>query len=245
MAKTSKARPPLREGERKGCFPEIPALAPSILSADFTRLGDEIAAAEAGGARLLHLDVMDGHFVPNLTIGPPIVTSVRRVTRLPLDVHLMIENPERYIDSFASAGADMISIHQEAAPHLHRTIHQILETGAAAGVALNPVTPLTTIQEILPDLDFVLLMSVNPGFGGQRFIPSVLSKVATLQGMIAAGGSRARIEVDGGIAPDNVQALREKGTEIFVAGSAVFGGADPQERARGLVNLIEQTEHRR
>jgi ribulose-phosphate 3-epimerase len=245
MDRTSKAKPSLREVDQKGRFPKIPALAPSILSADFTRLGEEIAAAEAGGARLLHLDVMDGHFVPNLTIGPPIVTSIRRVTRLPLDVHLMIENPERYIESFVAAGADMVSIHQEAVQHLHRTIHQIRESGAAAGVALNPATPLAMIQEVLPDLDYVLLMSVNPGFGGQRFIPSVLPKVAALRGMIAAAGSRTRIEVDGGIAAENIRELRENGTEIFVAGSAVFGGGDPHGRARSLVELIERTQQHR
>jgi len=223
-------------------FPEAPALAPSILSADFTRLGEEIAAAEAGGARLLHLDVMDGHFVPNLTIGPPIVASVRKATRLPLDVHLMIEEPDRYIDAFAGAGADMISVHQEAAPHLHRTIQHIRERGAAAGVVLNPSTPLAVLDEILPDLDYVLLMSVNPGFGGQRFIPSVMSKVAALRRRIAEARCRALIEVDGGVGPGNIDALLENGAQIFVAGSAVFDGGNPRDRARDLVARLERRE---
>ncbi|HEU4402696.1 MAG TPA: ribulose-phosphate 3-epimerase, partial [Candidatus Polarisedimenticolia bacterium] len=172
----------------------MPALAASILSADFAHLADQIAAAEAGGARLFHLDVMDGHFVPNLTIGPPIVESIRKVTDRPLDVHLMIEEPDRFIERFARAGADMISVHQEAVPHLHRTIGLIRDCGAAAGVALNPSTPASLLQEVLPDLDFVLVMSVNPGFGGQRFIPSSLAKVTAVRRMIHTSGGRARIE---------------------------------------------------
>ncbi len=225
--------------KRPGRLPEIPALAPSILSADFTRLGEEITAAEEGGARLLHLDVMDGHFVPNLTIGPPVVASVRKATALPLDVHLMIEHPERYIESFARAGADMISVHVEAAPHLHRTVHRVKECGAAAGVALNPVTPLSLIEEILPELDYVLLMSVNPGFSGQHFIPSVLPKVTALKEMISKAGADTRIEVDGGVGPGNIQDLRSRGAEIFVAGSAVFGGGDPAVKARALNDLLD------
>lgn len=225
-------------------LPEVPALAPSILSADFTRLGEEIAAAEAGGARLLHLDVMDGHFVPNLTIGPPIVASVRRATRLPLDVHLMIEEPDRYIAAFADAGADMISVHQETVPHLHRTIQHILERGAAAGVVLNPATPLGVLDEILPEVDYVLLMSVNPGFGGQRFIPAVMAKVAALSRKITDAGCKALIEVDGGVGPGNIDALLDHGAQIFVAGSAVFDGDDPRGRARDLVARLERRDRR-
>ncbi|MFQ5876517.1 MAG: ribulose-phosphate 3-epimerase [Acidobacteriota bacterium] len=210
-----------------------------MLSADFARLADEIAAAERGGARLLHLDVMDGRFVPNLTIGVPVVRSVRRVTRLPLDVHLMIQEPDRFVERFARAGADMISFHQEAVSHVHRTIHYIRECGVAAGVALNPATPLTMIEEVLEDLDFVLLMSVNPGFGGQRFIPSVMSKVAALRRAIDETGSAAMIEVDGGISPDNLVSLRRSGADIFVAGSAVFGGRDPRRRVRSMVARLE------
>jgi ribulose-phosphate 3-epimerase len=218
-----------------GRLPSPPALAPSILSADFARLGEEIAAVEKAGARLLHLDVMDGHFVPNLTIGPMVVAAVRRVTGLPLDVHLMIEDPDRYIESFARAGADMISVHQEATPHLHRTVAWIRACGAAPGVVLNPATPLTALHEILPDLDFVLLMSVNPGFGGQRFIPATIRKTAILRSMIDASAPGVRIEVDGGIGPDNIADLRDAGAEFFVAGSAVFDGVDPGRRARDLV----------
>jgi len=219
-------------------LPEAPALAPSILSADFARLGEAIAAATAGGARLLHVDVMDGHFVPNLTIGPPVVASVRKVTTLPLDVHLMIEDPDRYIEAFVRAGADMITVHQEAARHLHRTVAFIRERGAAAGVALNPSTPLSTLDEILPELDYVLLMSVNPGFSGQSFIPSVLGKVETLRRTIDRAGLATRIEVDGGIGPGNIADLRRRGADYFVAGSAVFDGDDPTRRARDLVDRL-------
>jgi ribulose-phosphate 3-epimerase len=221
-------------------LPRPPALAPSILSADFAHLADAIAAAEEGGARLLHLDVMDGHFVPNLTIGVPVVASVRKVTDLPLDVHLMIEQPDRYIEQFASAGADLISVHQEAVPHLHRTVGHIRECGAAPGVALNPATPLASLAEILPDLDYVLLMSVNPGFGGQRFIPSIMNKVAGLRRMIDASGCDVRIEVDGGVGPDNIADLRRQGADYLVAGAAVFDGRDPRRRARRLAALLGQ-----
>src|SRR5437867_4842778 len=195
-------------------LPAVPALAPSILTADFGHLADEIAAAEAGGARLFHLDVMDGHFVPNLTIGPLIVETIDRLTGLLLDVHLMIERPDLYIERFAGAGADMISVHQEAAPHLHRTVQLIRDCGAAPGVALNPATPIGVLDEILPDLDYVLLMSVNPGFGGQRFIPSVMTKVAALRRRIDESGARIRIEVDGGVWPDNIVALRENWADV-------------------------------
>jgi ribulose-phosphate 3-epimerase len=221
-------------------LPEAPALAPSLLSANFGRLEEEIAAVVSGGARLIHLDVMDGHFVPNLTIGVPVVASIRRVTRLPLDVHLMIAEPDRYVQSFIDAGADMISVHQEATPHLNRTVHAIRDGGAAAGVVLNPATPLSTLQEILPDVDYVLLMSVNPGFGGQRFIPSTRDKVSALRRMIDTAGCRARIEVDGGVGPDNIADLRRRGADFFVAGSAVFDGRDPRARARDLVDRLER-----
>jgi ribulose-phosphate 3-epimerase len=225
-------------------LPKTPALAPSILAADFARLAEEIAAAEGGGARLFHLDVMDGHFVPNLTIGPLVVEAVNQATDLPLDVHLMIEEPDRFIERFARAGADMISVHQEAVPHMHRTIQLIRECGAVAGVALNPSTPVGALDEILPDLDYVLLMSVNPGFGGQRFIPAVLAKVAALRRRIEQSGYRAKIEVDGGVGPDNIVRLLESGAEILVAGSAVFDGRDPKARARALVTLLEGAKRR-
>ena len=222
-----------------GRLPQTPALAPSILTADLARLAEEIAPAEAGGARLFRLDVMDGHFVPNLTIGPLVVEAVNKETDLPLDVHLMIEGPDRFIERFARAGADMISVHQEAVPHLHRTMHLIRESGAAAGVALNPTTPVGALDEILPELDYVLLMSVNPGFGGQRFIPSVLAKVSALRRRIDESGSKAKIEVDGGVGPDNIAGVGETGGETLVAGSAVFAGRDPKARARALVALLE------
>ncbi len=228
-------RAPARRGA--GAIPSGPALAPSLLSADFARLGEEIAAVRAGGAGLLHLDVMDGHFVPNLTIGPPVVASVRRVTDLPLDVHLMIEEPDRYIDRFVAAGADLVTVHQEAVPHLHRTVALIHELGAAAGVAINPATPIGTLDDILPDLDVVLVMSVNPGFGGQKFIPAAIGKVRALAQRIAARGAKTRIEVDGGVADDNLPALLEAGATLFVAGSAVYDGRDPQARAAALVAL--------
>jgi len=218
----------------RAAMPDGAALAPSLLSADFTRLGEEIAAVAQGGARLLHLDVMDGHFVPNLTIGPPVVSSVRKVTDLALDVHLMIAEPDRYIERFVEAGADMISVHQETVPHLHRTIALIRGLGAAAGVALNPATPIGVLEEILPDLDYVLVMSVNPGFGGQRFIPSTVHKVAALRRMIEGRDAAARIEVDGGVGADNITTLFEAGADLFVAGAAVFDGKDARGNAAAL-----------
>ena len=230
----SRPAPP-RQG---AAIPAGAALAPSILSADFARLGEESGAVTAGGAALLHLDVMDGHFVPNLTIGPPVVASIRKTTALPLDCHLMIEEPDRYIERFVDAGADMISVHQEAVPHLHRTVHLIRERGAKCGVALNPGTPIATIDDLLPDLDYVLLMSVNPGFGGQRFLPLVIPKIRALRERLAARGLATRIEVDGGVAEDNLPALLQAGATLFVAGSAVFDGKDPRARARALVDLM-------
>ena len=235
-----------RGGRTRGraALPTGPAIAPSILSADFAHLADEIVAVTAGGAGMLHLDVMDGHFVPNLTIGPPVVESIRRVTSLPLDVHLMIEEPDRYIERFTKAGADLVSVHQEAVPHLHRTVALIHECGAAAGVAINPATPIALLDEILPDLDYVLLMSVNPGFGGQRFIPAVTPKVAALRRMLEERRLAARIEVDGGVGPDNIAELRRHGADLFVAGNAVFDRRDPRARVEALASLVADSARR-
>ncbi|MBD1400782.1 ribulose-phosphate 3-epimerase [Pelovirga terrestris] len=201
-------------------------IAPSILSADFSRLGDEIRAIEEAGADYVHIDVMDGHFVPNITIGPLVVDAVRRVTDLPLDVHLMIEHPDRFVGDFASAGADLIVVHVEATTHLHRTIELIRSLGKKAGVSLNPATSLTTLDMILPDLDLVLLMTVNPGFGGQSFIESCLPKIAQLRQRIDQLGKAIELEVDGGVKIDNIQRIAAAGADVFVAGSAVFGADD-------------------
>ncbi len=201
-------------------------IAPSILSADFARLADEVAKVEAGGADWLHVDVMDGHFVPNLTVGPPIVESLRKVTRLPLDVHLMITNADAYLREFADAGADYLTVHVEACPHLHRTVQSIKERGVKAGVTLNPATPLSSIEAILPDADLLLIMSVNPGFGGQSFIPSSLEKIAQARTMIARTGSRALLEVDGGVKVENAAQIVEAGADILVSGSAIFSSKD-------------------
>ncbi|HZS11801.1 MAG TPA: ribulose-phosphate 3-epimerase [Nitrospirales bacterium] len=197
-------------------------IAPSILSADFARLADEVQRVEAGGADLLHVDVMDGHFVPNLTIGPPIVACLRKATKLPLDVHLMITNADQFIPEFADAGADYLTVHVEACPHLHRTVQSIKERGVKAGVTLNPATSLTTVEEILPDADLLLVMSVNPGFGGQQFIPSVLGKIARARQLIGKTGSHAVLEVDGGVKVDNAADIVKAGADILVAGSAIF-----------------------
>jgi ribulose-phosphate 3-epimerase len=209
-------------------------LAPSILSADFAHLADQIAAAERGGAGVVHVDVMDGHFVPNITLGPPVVASIRKATKLPLDVHLMIENADRYLDAFVDAGASWISLHQEAVPHLQRAVAHLRKRGVRPGVALNPATPLGTLEEILPDLDYVLVMSVNPGFGGQAFLPGTLDKVARLRRMAEARAVALQIEVDGGVDTGNVRSLVEAGAEVLVAGSAVFGKGDPESGARRL-----------
>ena len=202
-------------------------VAPSILSADFARLGDEIKAVEAAGADLIHVDVMDGHFVPNITIGPLIVAAARKVTKLPLDVHLMITNPERYITDFAKAGADYITVHVETANHLNRLVQSIKEhKGVRACVSLNPATPLSSLDYILADVDMVLIMSVNPGFGGQVFIPSALNKIATLRKRIDDLGLKTEIEVDGGVKPENAAEIISAGADILVAGSAVFNTTD-------------------
>ncbi len=215
-------------------------IAPSILSADFTRLGEQLAAVELGGASYIHVDVMDGHFVPNITIGPFIVQAVRRATKLPIDTHLMIERPDNYIADFAKAGANMISVHPEATYHLNRTLNYIRQAGCKAGLVLNPGTPLSYIEEVIDDLDYVLLMSVNPGFGGQKFIPSSLDKVRRLRARLDSfghRGTRVRIEIDGGVGLDNAAEVAAAGAEIFVAGSAVFGAPDPAEAVRELSRL--------
>jgi len=213
----------------------VAVLAPSILSADFSRLADQIHAVESAGARMLHLDVMDGHFVPNITIGPPVIRSIRRATALTLDAHLMIENADAFIDEFVAAGADMISVHVEACPHLHRTVTSIQAKGRQAGVVLNPATPLETLEEILPIADYVLLMSVNPGWGGQPFIPRVMGKIRALKDRIAAAGLATQIEVDGGVTADNIADLASAGADIIVAGSSVFGGEDAGAAAADLI----------
>jgi ribulose-phosphate 3-epimerase len=209
-------------------------IAPSILSADFAALGDAIAAAERGGADLIHVDVMDGHFVPNITIGPPVVASIRRVATVPLDVHLMIMEPDRYLDAFVEAGAAMISVHVEVLPHLHRTVHAIQELGARAGVVLNPSTPVAALTEIAADVDYVLVMSVNPGFGGQTFIPRSESKVREVRALLDRAGSRADVEIDGGIDVGNVGRVVAAGARMIVAGSAIFHAADPERATREL-----------
>lgn len=201
-------------------------IAPSILSADFSRLGEDVQAVDRAGADYIHVDVMDGHFVPNITIGPLVVDALRKVTKKPLDVHLMIENPDLYIPDFAGAGADIITVHQEAVPHLHRTIQLIKSLGKKAGVSLNPGTPVETLDIILDDLDLVLVMSVNPGFGGQSFIPSALDKISALRRKITQRGLATELEVDGGIKVDNIREVVAAGADVLVAGSAVFNTDD-------------------
>lgn len=201
-------------------------IAPSILSADFARLADEVARVEAAGADLLHVDVMDGHFVPNLTVGPPIVEALRKVTKLPLDVHLMMTNPDAFIAEFAAAGANYLTVHVETCPHLHRTVQAIKERGVKAGVTLNPATRIATLEEILPEADLLLIMSVNPGFGGQQFIESSLKKIKQARKLLTLTGSRALLEVDGGIKVTNAARIVEAGADILVAGSAVFESED-------------------
>ncbi len=209
-------------------------LAPSILSADFTRLGDQLAAVEQAGADIIHVDVMDGHFVPNLTVGPFIVEWVRRATRLPIDTHLMIEDPDKYIGAFARAGANMISVHPEATYHLHRTLNYIRQAGCQAGVVLNPATPLTVLEEVLDEVDYVLVMSVNPGFGGQKFITSALEKLRRLRRLTQERRVPVRLEIDGGVVVENAAEVVAAGAEILVAGSAIFGKPDPAAAVREL-----------
>lgn len=209
-------------------------IAPSILSADFSRLEQEIIKVETAGADLLHIDVMDGHFVPNLTFGAPVVKAIRKVTALPFDVHLMVENPAEYITAFAAAGADILTVHAEATPHLHRVIQTIKDHRIKAGVSLNPATPLCLIEEVLNDIDLILIMSVNPGFGGQTFIPSSLNKIRRSRAMLTQAQSQAMIEVDGGVTIENASALKAAGADILVAGSAIYGAPDCQAAIASL-----------
>ena len=211
-------------------------IAPSILSADFTKLADEIAAVEAGGASVLHVDVMDGHFVPNITIGLPVVKSLRKATKLTIDTHLMIDQPNLYAVKFVEAGADMVSVHVEADVHLQRTLVAIREAGAKAGIAINPATPLSALEEALPYADFVLLMSVNPGFGGQSFIPTSMDKLRRLKRMIDERGLDVKIEIDGGIDAGNIAEVVASGAEIIVAGSAVYGRGNATESVKELID---------
>jgi ribulose-phosphate 3-epimerase len=215
-------------------------IAPSILSADFARLGEEIKAVEAAGADWIHVDVMDGHFVPNITIGPLVVEAARRVTSLPLDVHLMIAAPERYVDDFVRAGADLVTVQVEACLHLNRTLQMIRTAGARCGAVLNPATPLESLEWVLEDLDLVMLMSVNPGFGGQSFIPNTLARIRRLRRMIADRGLSTLIEVDGGVNAQTIEAIAAAGTDVFVAGSAIFGSADYAATIRTLRAKIAQ-----
>ena len=213
-------------------------LAPSILSADFAHLGAALRMIEAAGAALVHIDVMDGHFVPNLTIGLPVIASLRAASSLPFDVHLMIEQPSRWVEAYIGAGADMISVHVEADPHLHRTVQLIRSRGVRAGVAINPGTPVSLLEAVLPDLDHVLVMSVNPGFSGQDFVPVALEKLATLKAEVARRGLSVRLEVDGGVKRENAGRLVAAGADILVAGSAVFGAPDPAAAARDLLRAM-------
>jgi ribulose-phosphate 3-epimerase len=214
-------------------------LAPSILSADFAALGAAVAAVERGGADQIHLDVMDGHFVPNLTMGPAVVAAVRRITRLPLDVHLMVTEPDRFLDAFAAAGAGIITVHAEVLPHLHRTLQRIRALGCRAGAAINPSTPIAALSEVADSLDVVLVMSVNPGFGGQAFIPESESKISRVRDWLQEVGRDADIEVDGGIDPSNVGRVVAAGANVIVAGHSIFGDGNPEESARHLKRLAE------
>ncbi len=216
-------------------------IAPSILSADFAYLGQEIRAVEKAGADVLHIDVMDGCFVPNLTIGPLVIRAIRKLTKLPFDVHLMIENPDRYLEDYAKAGADWISVHAEACIHLHRTLGHIKELGKKAGVALNPATPLSWLEYVLDELDYIVIMSVNPGFGGQRLIPSVLDKIKTLKSWLQKHQRDIPVEVDGGVNLNTLPAVVEAGADILVAGSAIFGTKDYAQTISSFRQLITET----
>ena len=209
-------------------------IAPSLLSADFANLGDAVRTAERGGADWLHVDVMDGHFVPNITLGPPIVKAIRKAATIPLDVHLMITEPDRYLEAFAEAGAARITVHLEVLPHLHRTVQRIKGLGVRAGVAINPATPVATLEDIIEELDHVLVMSVNPGFGGQTFIPRSESKVRAVRQLLSSRGATALIEIDGGIDAGNAARVVAAGVDVLVAGQAVFGSADPAAAIRDL-----------
>ena len=209
-------------------------IAPSILSADFSRLGDEIKAVENAGADWIHVDVMDGHFVPNITVGPPVIESIRKVTDLPLDVHLMIKDADRYIKSFVDAGADILTVQVEACPHLNRTVQIIKEQKVLAGVVLNPATPLSSLEEVLHELDMVLLMTVNPGFGGQTFIPSMLGKISNLSDIMSNYEDEIELQVDGGVKPDNAGEIKESGASVLVAGSAIFNSKDYKKAIKSL-----------
>jgi len=213
-------------------------IAPSILSADFMRLGDEIRAAEDAGAHMLHIDIMDGHFVPNITIGYSVVESIKKITKLPLDVHLMIEDPDKYASNFSQAGADFLTVHGEASVHLHRSVQLIRECGSKPGVSVNPATPVSTLENIIGDVDLVLLMSVNPGFGGQKFIPMTLEKIRNLKKMFAAAGVSPFIEVDGGVKLDNAKEIADAGADILVMGSAFFESADYHKTMEKLNELL-------
>jgi ribulose-phosphate 3-epimerase len=216
-------------------------IAPSILSADFARLGDELAMCEAGGADMIHVDVMDGRFVPNLSYGSKVIETVRRCTTLPIDVHLMVVEPERYFDDFAAAGASILTIHVEAAPHLDRQLARIRELGCRAGVTLNPATPLGTLEEVVRDVDLLLIMSVNPGFGGQRFLEYTVDKIARARRMLDAAGSRAHLEVDGGISRDTILRCRRAGADTFVAGNAIFAAVDARAEIGALRTAALET----
>ena len=216
-------------------------VAPSILSADFANLGRDIEAVERGGADLIHVDVMDGHFVPNITIGPPVVNAIKRVAKVPLDVHLMIQDPDRFIDAFADAGASMLSVHVEVLPHLHRTLVAIKKRGVKAGVVLNPSTPVVTLENVVGDVDFVLVMSVNPGFGGQVFIPRSLQKVRAVRTMLDAAGNHAPIEIDGGIDLNTVVSAIEAGAELLVVGQAIFGAGNAEQATRDLKEAAQKS----
>src|ERR1700676_737281 len=220
--------------------PPLIELAASILSADFARLGDQVRAAAEGGASVIHVDIMDGHFVPNLTIGPPVVKSLRRATKLPLDCHMMIENPDEFIPAFSDAGVDWISVHQEACRHLNRTLHLIKSHDCLAGVVINPATPVDTLSEVLDVIDYVLVMSVNPGFGAQRFIPSTLHKMRKLAEIRGQRDLHYRIEVDGGVALDTAGDVVRAGAEILVAGNAVFGNGDPRQNVQALLKVATE-----